>query len=232
MRILVKMRSGSHLYGTSTPQSDVDLKGVHLPPANDILLQRVLPAIKSRSKVTPDLRNTAGDTDSESFSLQKFLQDLLAGQPVALSMLFTPDSFIFETTDVWDEIRGHKRRWLHRSIKPMANFCRHWANASKIPPKNDTQTDWKGMAHAVRMCHEAEELLTHHVITYPRPEAELLVRIRSGVISQKDLAEMIGEGVGQMEKSMLNSTLPESPDALLADTVVAAQYRLEITNSS
>jgi predicted nucleotidyltransferase len=41
MELLVEMRYGSHLYGTDTPQSDIDLKSVYLPEARDILLQRV-----------------------------------------------------------------------------------------------------------------------------------------------------------------------------------------------
>jgi RNA repair pathway DNA polymerase beta family len=31
MDLVVKMRFGSHLYGTATPESDLDLKGVYLP---------------------------------------------------------------------------------------------------------------------------------------------------------------------------------------------------------
>jgi predicted nucleotidyltransferase len=41
MRLIVEMRFGSHLYGTATPLSDLDYKGVYLPDGRDILLQRV-----------------------------------------------------------------------------------------------------------------------------------------------------------------------------------------------
>jgi predicted nucleotidyltransferase len=41
MDLIVEMRFGSHLYGTDTPESDLDLKGVYLPEARDILLRRV-----------------------------------------------------------------------------------------------------------------------------------------------------------------------------------------------
>jgi predicted nucleotidyltransferase len=45
MDLVVEMRFGSHLYGTDTPDSDVDLKGVYLPEARDILLQRIVPSV-------------------------------------------------------------------------------------------------------------------------------------------------------------------------------------------
>ena len=40
MDLIVEMRFGSHLYGTDTATSDLDLKGVYLPSAREILLQR------------------------------------------------------------------------------------------------------------------------------------------------------------------------------------------------
>jgi predicted nucleotidyltransferase len=45
MELIVEMRFGSHLYGTATPESDLDFKGVYLPEARDILLQRVKPTV-------------------------------------------------------------------------------------------------------------------------------------------------------------------------------------------
>jgi predicted nucleotidyltransferase len=41
--VVVEICFGSHLYGTDTPESD--LKGVYLPEAGDILLQRVTPSV-------------------------------------------------------------------------------------------------------------------------------------------------------------------------------------------
>jgi predicted nucleotidyltransferase len=40
-RTLVKMQFGSHVYGTNLPTSDLDVKAVHVPGAQDTLLQRV-----------------------------------------------------------------------------------------------------------------------------------------------------------------------------------------------
>ncbi len=40
MTELVNMLFGSHVYGTSTPESDRDEKSVFIPDARDILMQR------------------------------------------------------------------------------------------------------------------------------------------------------------------------------------------------
>ena len=41
MKIIVKMKFGAHLYGTATPDSDMDYKGIFLPTKEELLLGRV-----------------------------------------------------------------------------------------------------------------------------------------------------------------------------------------------
>ena len=50
MTTLVRMQFGSHVYGTNVTTSDHDYKAVHLPPAREILLQRVQNAVNVKSK--------------------------------------------------------------------------------------------------------------------------------------------------------------------------------------
>ena len=199
---------------------------------------------------------------------------LLEGQTVALSMMFTPDRWIIESSPEWDAIRAQKDRWLHRKVSAFAGYCRqqankygirgsrvaasraamtgaeamidthglraklrdHWPEVEELAGRGlehvaivegthaDDQpvrflevcnrkvqehatfkeayaiskrvfdeyghrallaetnqgVDWKACMHAVRVSREAEELLMHHTITYPRPEADLLLAMRTG----------------------------------------------------
>src|SRR5690242_3080832 len=107
-RTIVRMQFGSHVYGTNVPTSDLDFKAVHIPAAEDILLQRVRPSINTKTKQDGNKRNGPGDVDFESFSLQKHMHMLLEGQTVALSMLFTPERWIIEKDPLWDTIRAMK----------------------------------------------------------------------------------------------------------------------------
>lgn len=47
---LVRMKFGSHLYGTETPSSNLDFKAVFLPSRSDILLGRVKESINVNTK--------------------------------------------------------------------------------------------------------------------------------------------------------------------------------------
>jgi RNA repair pathway DNA polymerase beta family len=90
--LIVEMRFGSHLYGTDTPESDVDVKGVYLPEARDILLQRVPPSVTASRDKGAGERNRPGDVDREYYSVQRYLGLLAAGQTVAIDMLFAPET--------------------------------------------------------------------------------------------------------------------------------------------
>lgn len=85
--------------------------------------------------------------------------------------------------------------------------------------------DWKAVMHAVRACGEAEELLTRHTITYPRPEAELLLVIRKGALAYSEVSVLLEERMERLERLMLSSTLPKEPDHGAAERLVLEVYR-------
>ena len=75
MQTLVKIKFGSHLYGTSTPASDEDFKLVVIPSPRDLLLQRGKAVTRQGPvKVVPGQRNQPGDVDCESIALHRYLE--------------------------------------------------------------------------------------------------------------------------------------------------------------
>jgi len=84
------------------------------------------------------------------------------------------------------------------------------------------------MLHAVRVRREAEELLLTHTIGYPRPEAELLLRIRKGELAYRKVAEMLEAGLERLEECREISTPPEEPDRTLAEELVADVYQARV----
>lgn len=129
MDLIVEMRFGSHLYGTDTPQSDVDLKGVYLPSAEDILLQRVKATVTSSRPKAPGEKNAPGDVDREAYSLQRYLDLLAEGQTVALDMLFAPDAAMtIQVGALWREIQDNRHRLVSRRASAFVRYCRQQAN--------------------------------------------------------------------------------------------------------
>lgn len=80
---------GSHLYGTDTPESDFDYKGIFLPSLESLVLGRNVKSIR-RSTGKEHNRNQAGDEDIELFSLQYWLYHLVRkGETIGLDLLFS-----------------------------------------------------------------------------------------------------------------------------------------------
>jgi hypothetical protein len=128
-RSIVSIKFGSHLYGTATPQSDLDFKAVYVPDARSILLQRVKGSIMESRRKAEKEKNLPGEIDRESYSLQKYLALVAEGQTVALDILFAPEwSMVEPPADEWREIRACKHKLLTKRAAAFVGYCRQQAN--------------------------------------------------------------------------------------------------------
>ena len=126
-KTLIRIQHGSHLYGTSTPESDRDYKSVFLPAGRDIILQRV-PKVIDRGTGSKHLKNTKDDIDDQSFALQKFLDMLTSGDTVATEILFAaPHSAILEQADEWSIIWENRHLFLNKQCKGFVGYCQRQA---------------------------------------------------------------------------------------------------------
>lgn len=129
MTIIMETVFGSHLYGTETPASDRDWKAVHLPPARDILLQRIKPTISEKTKADGAAKNTADDIDRESWALHQFFKLIREGQTVAMDALFsTHVTWTRAPSPLWLEIVANRHRLVSRKAGAFLGYCRQQAN--------------------------------------------------------------------------------------------------------
>jgi len=87
-KLLYLTHYGSKLYGTNSESSDTDLKGVFLPPLDDVLLGQARDDF-STSTGTNNSHNTSDDIDVTLYSFNKFVQLLSKGETGALDILFS-----------------------------------------------------------------------------------------------------------------------------------------------
>lgn len=117
---LVRIAHGSHLYGTSTPASDQDFKGVHLPSADAIILQRAEDVVQRNVVAKEGGKNTAEAIDDQSFSLQRFFEMLMKGDTVATEILFAPP---LESDPRWERVQAVGVSLLNRQCKGFVGYC-------------------------------------------------------------------------------------------------------------
>lgn len=128
-RTIVRMKFGSHLYGTATPASDQDFKSVFVPTARSILLQRVKGVYSEQRAKAENERNVASDVDEEKFSLQRFLGLLAEGQTVTVDMMFAPDwAFIGPVSSEWRELIANRHRLVTSKAAAFVKYVHSQAN--------------------------------------------------------------------------------------------------------
>lgn len=129
MKTIVKTYFGSHLYGTSTPESDVDFKEIYVPHARDILTGNVKEHMSKNTNNTSS-KNTKDDVDHELYSLKYFFKLAADGETVALDMLHTPPSLVVKSDlpDVWKYIQDNRSRFYTTNMKSYLGYVRKQAS--------------------------------------------------------------------------------------------------------
>ena len=136
MRKIVKIRYGSHLYGTATPSSDEDWIGIFLPSARDVLLGRI-PKTAESIRPSGGRKAKPGELDVQWLSLHHFLKMACQGQTMALDLLHAPPAMIEleECYPLWYHLRDNRSQFLSRNIKSFVGYAR--AQAARYSLKGE-----------------------------------------------------------------------------------------------
>ena len=108
--LILKCVAGSHLYGLSTPSSDMDVRGIYLEDIDDVL------NINGRQN-----GECADDKQDEKYySLGKFLKLASECNPNIIELLWLPEDAILYKSPIYDELIKH-REWF-MSKRAMHTF--------------------------------------------------------------------------------------------------------------
>jgi hypothetical protein len=333
MNKILEIKFGSHLYGTNTPESDLDYKAIYVPTAKEIVLGNYPKTIQTQRNKAHGERNTKDDVDVETVSLDRFLELLCDGQTMALDMLFAPPKMFvgFDPlwADFWIEIVSNKHEFLSSNVNAFVGYARQQAAKygvkgtrmdalkntldllAKLPPhdklidhqlaivelvemskhlislektplveivhcaapngrtephlhvagrkipfhaliKYGTEIfgkiykgygerafkaqlaggkDYKALSHAVRVNSEAKELLETGKITFPRPDADLLLKIKKIEMPFEEISEVIEQGLADLMIAQEKSTLRAEPNREYAQDIVFRAYTKIVKDS-
>lgn len=127
MKTIVRMNFGSRLYGTATPDSDRDYKGIFLPDTRDVLLGKIPKTFTENTNRDPNQKNSPDDVDLELYSLHYFLELALKGETVALDMLHAPQSAVLETSLTWASLASNRERFYTKNLRSLVGYARRQA---------------------------------------------------------------------------------------------------------
>jgi hypothetical protein len=106
--------------------SDLDFKGIYQAEYRDIILNKAKDSIVTTTKKNKakGVRNAPGDVDREYKELRRFIYDAISGQTYALDMLYTPQEFWIETSDIWNEVIKERHRFLSKAMNAFLGYIR------------------------------------------------------------------------------------------------------------
>jgi len=222
---------GSELHGAKVGQTDdTDIYGVYIEEPSEAL------GLDSRehfvwSTAGNERRNTADDVDVTLYSLRKWAGMAAKGNATALHFLFAEPEEI--KPDTWKQIKAKTALFLSRNSAKQfvgyadAQFKR--LTGEKGSGKKGQRPEYicafgydtKAAMHGLRLLYECLELMQHGKITLPRPERELLIKIRSGEWTFERVLSQAQRLFKEVEEAVASSPLPEKVDRTAISRLLA-----------
>ena len=124
--VIMLCRFGSHLYGTDTPESDTDYKGIFMPTKEQILLNKIPKTLNYDSNPSNE-KNTEEDIDCELYSFHYFMLLACKGEMIALDMLHANKENILFSNDIWDQIQARRGLFYTTEMRAFVGYAKKQA---------------------------------------------------------------------------------------------------------
>ena len=109
----------------------------------------------------------------------------------------------------------------------FARIYENYGARARLADSNEG-VDWKALSHAVRVGHEALELLNTGRVIFPLLSAKLLLAIKLGTVPYAQVARLIEALLVEVEDAATKSTLREEPDWAFIDNFVEDVYQQRV----
>ena len=197
---------GSRAYGLDSESSDVDRRGIYLPPAN---------MHWSLYGIPEQIENS--DTDECYWELQKFLVLALKANPNVLECLYTP--LIETVSDLAQELLDNRKVFLSKLIYQTYNgYVISQFRKLEADIRQHGEPKWKHVMHLIRLQLSGIEVLKEEAVMVGVDQyRDKLLSIRAGEVSFEKVNEMRLALHKEFDAAYESTKLPERPDYEWAD---------------
>jgi hypothetical protein len=219
---------GSGVHGIAIEGTDDhDEMGIYIePPEYVIGVRRPMDHYVYRTK-PEGVRSGPGDTDLVMYSLRRYLGLATKGNPTALLPLFAPAEAVLACTPLGAELRALAPAFLsqqavHRFLGYLQSQRERLVGGRRGAPSRPELVarhgyDTKYASHALRLAHQAVEIVRDGRLTLPMPEPsrERVRQIKRGEVPSFDeVLSEIDEVRREVELRLASARtpLPEAPD--------------------
>jgi len=225
--------AGSHLYGTAVETSDRDERGVFLVPrdvwvglergheqfedkTNDRVLYEFRKFLKLCLDCNPNMVELLFVPESMWLHSTPTWEYVVSHRKMFLSTK-ARHTFSGYAHSQLKRLKNH-REWLNGKVPTNPDELKAWnlwkanRNPKRFALEEKFGYDTKHAMHLFRLMDEGKELLLTGHMTLPRPNAELLVRVRNGLWTYEEMMERVEEFDKMFDEWEKKSVLPHTPD--------------------
>lgn len=192
---------GSRAYGLDTADSDIDRRGIFLPPAE---MHWSLYGVPEQ----------VGDTKTDEcyWELQKFLMVALKGNPNILEVLYSP--IVEEAAPVAQELLANRSRFLSKLVYQTYNgYVLSQFRKLEQDLRTRGELKWKHVMHLLRLLISGIRILNEgEVPVHTGPYRERLLAVRHGELEWDRANEWRLELHKEFDTAFGATKLPERPD--------------------
>ncbi len=213
-RVIYRCLVGSRAYGLDHANSDTDLRGIYLPPAD---------LHWSLYGVPDQLENKA--TDEAYWELQKFIALALKANPNVLECLYTP--LVEFASPLAKELLEIRDSFLSRLVYQTFNgYVLSQFKKIQTDIRNQGQIKWKHVMHLIRLLLTGIATLREgRVPIRVEQHRDRLLEIKSGTVRWDEIDAWRLALHEEFEAANQSTKLPERPDYEAANRFLIAARR-------
>src|SRR5262245_6548871 len=219
-RVIYRCVIGSQAYGLAGEESDIDRRGIYLPPAD---------LHWSLYGVPEQLEND--DAQEAYWEIQKFLVLALKANPNVLECLYTP--LVEKATPLAERLLAMRACFLSRLVYQTYNgYVLSQFQKMQADIRNKGQVKWKHVMHMIRLLHSGIHILREGFVPV-RVEGhrEQLLAIRRGEVPWEEVEDWRKRLHHDFNAAAAATTLPERPDYERANALLVEARRLALSEN-
>lgn len=186
---------GSRIYGAQGPKSDEDLYAVSVPSKERTLplFAGEIPGFGMPKKPWLQWEYHANKKDYSCYSVVKFLDLLMKGNPNIIELLFSEEEHILHITEAGRYIRSVRNTFITKRVFPKFIGFAVSKRKSMFKYTDDPKVPYntKDAYHSARLLLELNQIMDFGTIVNLTKDADMLVSIREGNEDPETLEVMI-----------------------------------------
>ncbi len=192
---------GSRAFGLDDSESDVDRRGIYLPPSN---LHWSLYGVPEQLDFNA--------TEEVYWEAQKFIVLALKANPNVLECLFTP--LIETATPLAQELLAMRDRFLSKMVyQTYSGYVLSQFKKLQADLRNNGKVKWKHVMHLLRLLVSGVTILEERSLpVHVGEHRERLLSIKRGEVSFEECEAWRLQLHERFDRALTTTTLPERPD--------------------